>query len=416
MERFHHRTWPNGLTLVAQEMPDVSSSALALSLPAGAAREPNSLAGASSVVCEWLFRGAGQRDTRQLNDAFDALGCHHHESVRPTDIVLSAALLGRNLPQALTLLADVVRRPRLDEATFNPCRELVAQDLDALADEPARHASLLLRERFYPRPLGRCIFGRAETLQAMTPQAVREHASAALSPSGAVLAVAGHVAWDELCDQVERTLGDWSAPAPPRIETAPAPGGVTHQAKDSAQVHLAMGFAAPPISHELYYPARVGEVVLSGGMASRLPAEVRERRGLVYHIGLSYHRAGDQAGFLLYAGTKAEFAQETFDVTLAELARLAEGVSDPELSRARTQLKSSLVMQGESTRSRASALLNDWLHLGRLRSLDEMASAVEAVTAGDLARVVRAFPMDRPTVLVIGPAEIDTSHLPSSPQ
>ena len=76
--------------------------------------------------------------------------------------------------------------------------------------------------------------------------------------------------------------------------------------------------------------------------------------------------------------------------------------------RARVQLKSSLIMQGESTAARSGALVSDWYHLGRVRGLQELSDAIDATTADDVMDYARAFPAEDFTVLVIGPESINT--------
>jgi predicted Zn-dependent peptidase len=74
-------------------------------------------------------------------------------------------------------------------------------------------------------------------------------------------------------------------------------------------------------------------------------------------------------------------------------------------------MKSSLVMQGESTSARANALVSDWYYLGRLRTLDDVAAAVEAVSVDDVLRYAREYPPRELTILVIGPEPVET-HRP----
>jgi predicted Zn-dependent peptidase len=157
------------------------------------------------------------------------------------------------------------------------------------------------------------------------------------------------------------------------------------------------------MSDPRYYAARLAETILSGGMSSRLFSEVREKRGLVYSIGAHYHTLKDHAGLFTYAGTRPEVAQQTLDVTLGELHRLGEGVTEDEMARARTQLKAALVMQGESTPARANAIASDWYLLGRLRSLQEISDAIDAVVAEDVVGFLKEFPPSPLTVLVVGP-------------
>ena len=104
-------------------------------------------------------------------------------------------------------------------------------------------------------------------------------------------------------------------------------------------------------------------------------------------------------------------AQQTFDVTVGELRRLAEGIEPEELARAKTQLKSSLVMRGESTSARESALAGDWYHLKRVRPLAEVADDIDNVAADDVLAYLQAYPADNFTVLVIAPEPIDTGAM-----
>src|SRR5438094_5228820 len=92
----------------------------------------------------------------------------------------------------------------------------------------------------------------------------------------------------------------------------------------------------------------------------------------------------DQGRVLCYAGTTVERAQETLDVTLAELARLGEGISEAELDRCKARAKSSLIMQQESSSSRASAIARDWYHLERVETLDEISAKIDALTVAAL--------------------------------
>lgn len=410
-EQFFVEQLPNGLMLLGQKMEVVSSAAMTLLVPAGAAHDPQGLQGAASVGVEWCMRGAGEMNSRQLNDALDSLGIQHDENVLSEHVEFSMAQLGRNLPAAMEILADLVMRPRLQEDAFEPCRDLTAQDLASLEDEPARKCGILLRERFFPYPLGRNTYGNEQSLAAMRATDIREHFSRALTPQGAILAVAGNIDWDDFRRVAAKLLGGWSGPAPAPVATTPQQRGLLHVKKESAQEHIALAHSAAPVADERSYAAMMAEKVLSGGMSSRLFTEVREKRGLVYHVSTRYSSLREHAGFFTYAGTRPEVAQQTLDVTVGELRRLAEGVGDDEMARARTQLKSALVMQGESTSARAHALAGDWYHLRRLRGLDEISRRIEGVSAAAVVDYLRQFPAGDFSILVVGPQELDVSAL-----
>ncbi len=397
------------MTLVAQRMSQVASAAFTIALPMGTSMD--SPPGSAAIASHWLLRGAGDRDTRQLNDALDSLGCQHDEHPQIAHMAVASAQLGKVLPESLAIFADMIRRPRLEDGTFEPCRDLVTQALEGLEDEPMRKCNIMIRERFYPHPLGRNPLGDKESLAAMTPEGLRQHIARHFSPRGCIMAVAGQFDWEKLRGDVERLFGSWQGQEPPAIQTRPAVRGLHHLTKATAQAQITLAFDSATIQDERYYAARISEMILSGGMSARLFTEVREKRALVYSVMARYHYIKGHAGIFVYAGTTPEKAQETLEVTVGELRNLGKNILPQEISRSKTQVKSSLIMQGESTSARSDAMAADWYHLGRLRSLAEMSSAIDAVTMEQVEQYIAAFPANKLTALTIGPAPLNTDVL-----
>ena len=410
-ERFFTHELENGLVLLAEELDHVVSVAMSLAVPAGASRDGTEMAGAGGLLAEWLFRGAGGRDSRALNSALDSLGCHHDEHVLSTFMHLSASQTGRSLQPVVSLYADILQRPSLSDDTFNLCRDLALQELASLEDQPARKCNLLLKERFYPVPLGVSSLGREQSLLAMSEEGMRGHAQRHLTPRGTILAVAGSLQWQALRDWVEESFGSWQGTRLPQVQTSAPTAGIACEQKDTAQMQISLAYAAPLVHEEHYYPMRVVEMILSGGMSGRLFAEVREKRGLVYSVHARYEGMKAAAGMFVYAGTTPERAQETLDVIVAELRRLDKGITHEELTRAKTQLKSALIMQGESTAARARGLANDWHLLRRLRSLEEIAHAIDAVTLEQVMSCLAAWPAENLTACFLGPEPLKTACL-----
>ncbi|MCW5820437.1 MAG: insulinase family protein, partial [Trueperaceae bacterium] len=173
---------------------------------------------------------------------------------------------------------------------------------------------------------------------------------------------------------------------------------------DSSQVQIGLAFPSPAPGTDDMYVYLLALEVLSGSMGARLFTEVREKRGLVYSVS-AFFRALRGFGYTLgYAGTTAERASETLEVFLAELARLAEGVSDAELERARTGLLSSIVMAGEASGATAGRLSNDVVLFGRPRTAAEITARIDGVTLSQVNRYLAANPVPQPTVVTLGPA------------
>ncbi|UCC22293.1 MAG: insulinase family protein, partial [Planctomycetota bacterium] len=141
-------------------------------------------------------------------------------------------------------------------------------------------------------------------------------------------------------------------------------------------------------------------------MSARLFKEVREKRGLCYAIGATYHALKEAAGIMCYAGTTPDKAQETLDVIMSEFTRLSEAISEEEIERAKVGLKSMLVLQSESSSSRASGIGSDYYMLGRVRSLDEIKSKIEETSVKSVLGFLRTIKFKDFTVVTIGPEKV----------
>ncbi len=409
-QQIHQHTFANGLTLLAERMDHVRSAALNVLVPAGCVNDPETELGMGTVLAELITRGAGGRDSRALSLALDNLGVDRDESVGMLHMRFWGATLARNLAAALEIYADILRRPHLPAAELDAVKALALQDLQSLEDEPRTKVLVELRRRHFPPPLGRDRRGTPQGLQNISGDKVRRHFARRFGPRGTILSVAGNVDWPALKEQVERLFGDWRGEEPaPFALGAPLPPR-EHLQKDTTQTQIAIAYPSVPFGHEDYYAAQGAVQVLSGGMSARLFTEVREKRGLCYAVWASYQTFKDRACVLCYAGTTNDRAQETLDVTLAELTRLQDGIEAEEVQRVKAGLKSSLIMQEESTSARAGALASDWYYLGRVRRLDEIQSAVDALTPDSIIAHLRRTPPRDFTIVTLGPKPLEIKN------
>ena len=409
------RTLSNGLTVLVEPMGRVRSAAFSLLVPAGSAYDPPGKNACAAMLCDLLGRGAGDLDSRDFTGALDDLGAQRGESVGATHLSASAACVAENLPAALRLYRDLFRAPRLPESEFAPAADGLRQSLRATEDEPAGKAMLELRRRTYPAPWGLPTDGTLAGLDALTHADVVRHHAAAVRPNGAVLGVAGHVEPGDYFDLAEELFGDWPALVPPDVPAGPRGPAAGHVPHEGAQTQIALALPAAAYGEPGYYEAWAAAAALGGGMSSRLFGEVREKRGLCYSVGASLtglkcgpDRDAPRVGRLfIHAGTTPDRAQETLDVTLAELARLKEGVTADELKRCVARAKSGLVMRQESTFARAGGLARDWHHLGRIKPVEETLAAVDALDADGVNAALADWP-DRPaTALTLGPVALE---------
>ncbi len=395
-------TLANGLRVLYEPMPWLPTISATLLMSFGSATDPQGREGSATVLHEWLQRGAGTLNSRQLSDAFEDLGVRRGGGAGREASTLGAGFLAADAAEALPLLALMVMEPRFEGDEFEPAVELSLEELRSLDDAPTQRLFEVLTERFLASPHRRSAYGTAEGLAALTPATVRADAAARVGPSGSILALAGGSSWSELLPIVEASFGRWRGSAVPVPPPEVADVQRHHIPADTSQLQLGLAFPSAQMGTDEAYLYSLALNALSGSMGARLFTEIREKRGLVYSVSAAT-RALKGLGYTVgYAGTTTERAAETLAVFLAELERLAEGITAAELERSRTGLLASVVMRGESSGATSSRLALDAYHLGRARTLAEVSNKVKAATLRQVNDYLAANPIPIPTIVTLG--------------
>lgn len=372
------------MTVIVQSMPWQRTAALSLCLRGGVLLEEERLGGLSGLVCEMVQRGAGQHSSRELVAVQDNLGIDRSAGVSSAMVSFGAAMPAESLPKAISLYGDIVRSPHLPGDQLEDARMMSVQELRAIEDEPTHRVMRRLREMQYGDQLGRSIYGSQAGIEAITESDVRGFYDEHYHSGGGILAVAGKVSPDEVIQWAADVFGDWKSGATEKVESPCGSVGYEHMSSPSSQTHIGISFDAIPYGHPEYFRMRAGIGILSDGMSSRLFDRVREQRGLCYTVTASCHSLKKTGGVFCYAGTTPERAQETLDVTLGEMEHLIDDLDPSELDRWKVRIQSSLIMEQESSASRAASLASDHYQLGRVLATEELESIIESLTLEDI--------------------------------
>lgn len=402
--------FPNGFTLLGEPMPWLRSTAFSLLVGSGTAKEPASMLGLAGITLEMAQRGAGSRDSRAIVESLDYLGVDRSSSVSTFHSFFSAAMLSEALHPTLEIYADIVQRPHLPEEELDDSKQGALQELRALEDDPAHRCLTEIKKARFSEPYGRSAYGTQEGVHEIALEDVQKNIDSDYIPEGAILAVAGNFEWDALRREVEKLFGGWKGKSTLKLPELKIQTGTTHIQHDSSQTHIALAYRSMPYNHPDYYQARGLVGVLSDGMSSRLFSEVREKRGLVYTVSASSHSLAGRGSVLCYAGTTTERAQETLNVTIQTIQSLADGITDGELSRLKTRVRTSLIMEQESSMARSSQIASDWYLLGRVPERSEVSARIEALTCESLVEHYRKNPATEWTLVTLGNQALELPH------
>ena len=395
-------TLDNGIVLLGEELPDLESVAVAFHAPAGGIHDGEGRCGLASLTSEMMLRGAGDRDSRQLVEDLAMAGINWSNAVSTTHATYFGAMVAKRLPEAVSIYADILRRPQLPADQFESGRQVVLQDLAGTDDDPSHRTLLALKKLVFPAPWGLPSEGLTADVEQLTPEVVEAFASTHVRPDGMIVAAAGRLDWPDFVKRMEAAFADWEPGTPVTVGQGERGGRWQHVEHDSQQTHIAIAWSAPPYRSDESYEATAALSVLGGGTSSRFFTEVRERRGLCYSVSAGYHTQRDFASAICYAGTSSDRAQQTLDVMLEEIERLPGSITEDELMRVKARAKSGLVMQQESSSARAGGIARQWYHLGRVRSLADELKRLDQLSVSSVRSWLESHPPTDLSIVSLG--------------
>jgi predicted Zn-dependent peptidase len=318
---------------------------------------------------------------------------------------------------AIDVLTDLVQSPLFDATEMEKERKVVQEELASVADSPGQQADLILDEMLWPgQPLGWDIGGTEESVGALTRDMVLDYSQRQYVPNNMVVSVAGNVHEEEIIELLEGNLTT-IAPGLPQ-SWFPATDGQLAPAcrmlsKRTEQTHIALGMQALPLGHPDRYAIDLLSVLFGESMSSRLFMELRERLGLCYDVNSYVSHFLDTGSFGLYAAVDPTNGPKTVEALMSELRRLADGIPEEELTKARELAKGRLLLRMEDTRSVSGWLGGQEMLTGSIRSAEDVVERLDAVAPSDLHRVVETIlKREKLNLAVVGPHRSEKRYLP----
>jgi len=386
-------TLPSGVRVVTEAMPHVRSAAVGFWVDAGSRDEKGPVSGATHFLEHLLFKGTKRRSALEIAEALDAVGGDLNAFTSKEYTCFYARCLDRDLALAIDVLGDMITSARLRSADVDAERDVVLEEIRIHLDTPEDLVHSVWSEAFFgEHPLGREILGDEQTITAMTRTQISRWYQRKYVPANLVVAAAGHVEHDRVVEQVAVSLEglERTGDGTPRRQAPSGAAAATAavRKRTTEQAHLVWGGAGLPRGDDRRFAGAVLNQALGGGMASRLFQEIRERRGLAYTVYTYQGQHADSGTFALYAGTAIPRAKEVLTVVGEEFAKARQdGITEPELERAKGYLTGSVILSIEDTGSRMNRIGKSVLTATPLLSLDETIAAIERVTLDDVRSV-----------------------------
>ncbi len=392
-----------GADFLVREKRGAGLVSVGVFVPGVTGQETEEVAGISRLLVRSALRGAGGMTGEELAQSSEVLGGGIAPSSSVDGLGWAFTVRSEALRDAAELLRLVALEPTLDEESVAVEATLQASDAMRVRDDmygyPLQRA---LAVAYAGDPYGLPGLGEPETIVTVTHRRLREWAALLRERRAAVVAV-GDLETEALLEGLE-PFADWPGHPPSTSEPAPPAFRSEHESeeRDKAQTAVAMAYRATPYASADRYALAVAGALLSG-LAGRLFKELRDKRSLAYTVAATPWLRRRAGAMLTYIATSPDREGEAREGMLAELERVvAAPVPEDELTRARNYAAGLVEVGRQSGASVAGEIMTAWLH-GVLDELVETAARLRAVTAEDVARVVReVFVGDRAEFVVRG--------------
>ena len=399
-------TLSNGFRIVTEHMPGLQSASAGIWVMAGGRHERAEQNGIAHFLEHMAFKGTARRTSLQIAEEIEDVGGYINAYTSREMTAYYARILKDDVALALDVIGDIVLNPAFHQADIETERHVILQEIGQALDTPDDIVFDWLQEVSYPgQSFGRTILGPAERVQGFGRADLQGFVAENYGPGQMILAAAGAVDHDAIVKQAEALFGALPARPQPAFQPASFQGTERREVKDLEQVHFAMAFEAPGYRHPDVFTAQVYATAMGGGMSSRLFQKIREERGLCYSIFAQSGAYEDTGQITLYAGTSAEEIADLATLTVDELKRAADDMTEAEVARARAQIKAGMLMGLESPSSRAERIARLLAIHGRVPGVDEAVARIDAVTVADVRRYAGEVTGAGAALALYGPVE-----------
>ncbi len=403
----------NGLRLITVTMPHTRSVSISIFVGVGSRYESKAQAGISHFIEHLLFKGSQKRATAmEISGAIEGVGGILNGGTDKELTVYWCKVAQPHFALALDVLGDMLLCSRFDPQDIERERQVVIEEISMSKDLPSQQVDMLIDELLWPdHPLGCDVAGSRGSVIAITRDMMLDYMTGQYLPDNAVIAIAGDIRHQEAVAAVSQTLGAWVGRKPRSgylAYTGQRNRRLQVERKDTEEAHLCLGLPGLPLLHPQSFVLDLLNVILGEGMSSRLFVEIRDKLGLAYSIHSYVDHFLDSGSITVHAGVEPRNLSVAIKAILEQLSRLRELVPEAELSKAKELSKGRLLLRMEDSRSVAGWIGGQEILTGRILSVEQVVSIIDAITAEEIQRLSKELLAgDKVHLAVVGPVRPD---------
>jgi zinc protease len=400
---------PNGLTVWLVPRRGFPKVSAVLAVRGGTAADPKGMEGVAELLADTLKEGTATRTSRRIAEELQSVGGEISATAADDAIYVSVNALASGTAVALDVLADVARAASFPAPEVELAKGNAVQGLLAREATPEFLAEKAFAKAVYGDHPYHIVAPSKETLQAATPEGLRNEFTRRFRPESALLVVVGDVDAAAVSTAVMKSFGPWKGKGEGPAGTAAAPPAGARKIlvvnrPGSVQSSIVVGRPTPTVTDPDYFPLLVANTICAGSFTSRLVENIREDKGYTYSPRGSVQTMQKGGLLSVSADVRNEVTGGALLEIFYELDKMGSTLAtDEEMSRAKRYQSGLYLLRNQIQGAVARTLASNWAKGLPPEALGEFVTKVSAVTADQVRAVGRAvLPSATQTVVVVG--------------
>lgn len=396
----------NGLKIVLEPINFVRSISCGIWVKNGSRNESEDINGISHFIEHMLFKGTNKRNAKQIAEEMDFLGGQINAFTSKECTCYYIKTLDTNFDEGFDILADMFLNSKFDNKEIKKECSVIKEEINMYEDTPDELANDLLQYNIWENDsLGLPILGTKETISTFNTNTFKNYYKKNYCADNIVISVAGNFISDDMIKKIQYYFGDLNSKLDRNdIYNTKYKPCIVKKEKDIEQINLILGFEG--INREIKQIATMAifNSIFGNGMSSRLFQNIREDKGLVYSI-YSYNVTYQDTGlFCIYAAMNKDNTENTIKNIMKEIKNLDSNlITQDQFMKAKQQVKSSFLLNLESSSSRMNTNGKNQILLNRIYTTDEMIEIVNSINIEDLYSLIhKVFNIEKMSICAVG--------------
>lgn len=447
---YKYYEFDNGARLIVDKMDTIESLSVKVLIKVGAKDEHGFDDGISHYIEHVNFKGTKTRTAKDIAEVFDMIGGSLNAYTGRETTVYYAKILKDDAVTAIDVIYDLLANSIYPPEELTREKKVVLQEIKETEDDPGDLVfDEFQKQMFHGQQMGKPILGTPESVNAISRQEVLRYVGQKYKYKDIIIAVCGNFNEEEIYKKIKECFGQGSGDESIHIEgrkyveiedntqyqtnysnpitmTSPSAeescklidkgqgfcytgGYVGINKPNIEQVHFLMGFKGVPFQHPDHYAHLVASIIAGGGMSSRLFQEVREKRGLAYSVSAFITNYSNFGSWEFYLASGFQDINEAIEVSVNEIKKMRDIIYENEVLQAKALVKAILLMNQESTNTRAEKIISNYSMFNRFIPFEEILEQIQRVCVHQvkevMTKIIEESKLNKPTIAAVGNIE-----------